>query len=609
MTRPSQPAPDAGSPVLAAARIDYRGDQPYSLDFQDIYHAGDGAAEVQRVFIGPGRVAETAAEKARRSHPAAATIRVGELGFGSGLNFVVAAQVCLDAGARLHFFSFEAHPIDAADFAAIAARRAAGHPLYRELAAAYPPRLDGWHQCTLAGGRVCLWLWFGAADHGLADLTGRQRQPMDTWFLDGFAPNRNPALWQPALMQAMAGLSRSGTRVATFTAAGRVRRALEAAGFAMARVDQRPHKRESLAGSFARPGLAGFDPPRRVLVVGGGLAGASAAWQLARAGCQVRLADAPGTGALPPGSSMPVSVLHARLLADGSAAGELRCRAYLHAARAVRGMPGFRASGALQLAGAQQTAARLQAVQARYGASGNWLDWLDAEAAADLAHWPVGAGGLYLPDAGVVDMPALIAALTADPAIEVVNEPVTDLPADRPAVLAAGAGVRRFAAAGYLEVAAVYGQLDRVAAPAMPALPVVGHGYLVPGDGLLTAGSTYEYRPWDPEEATRANLAQLQGLSCTWHSRCRGTRAVSSDRTAIAGPLYAVDGRADEHVLVSAGHGSAGNVTAHLAGAVIAAHLMGDCPPLARRLAAALSPWRFRERQARRGVRQGAPDQ
>jgi len=218
-------------------------------------------------------------------------------------------------------------------------------------------------------------------------------------------------------------------------------------------------------------------------------------------------------------------------------------------------------------------------------------------------------GGLYLPDAGVVDMPALIAALTADPAIEVVNEPVTDLPADRPAVLAAGAGVRRFAAAGYLEVAAVYGQLDRVAAPAMPALPVVGHGYLVPGDGLLTAGSTYEYRPWDPEEATRANLAQLQGLSCTWHSRCRGTRAVSSDRTAIAGPLYAVDGRADEHVLVSAGHGSAGNVTAHLAGAVIAAHLMGDCPPLARRLAAALSPWRFRERQARRGVRQGAPDQ
>src|SRR5690606_25964422 len=125
----------------------------------------------------------------------------------------------------------------------------------------------------------------------LADLAGRQRQPIDAWFLDGFAPDRNPELWEPALFQRIAALSAAGTRVATFTAAGRVRRALGEAGFAMSRVDQRPHKRESLAGTFAARGLAAAAPPPRVTVAGAGIAGAAVAAELAAAGVPVRLCD------------------------------------------------------------------------------------------------------------------------------------------------------------------------------------------------------------------------------------------------------------------------------------------------------------------------------
>lgn len=606
--------------MLAPARIEFRGDQPFSLDFNDIYHAADGAAEVRRVFMGPCAVAHLAASRARHALPAKTTVRIGELGFGSGLNFVVAARECLAAGARLHFFSFEAHPIDAQDFAAIAAGRFAREPLYRELAAAYPPRLRGWHQRSLAEGRVCLWLWFGDAAAGLADLEGRQRQGMDAWFLDGFAPDRNPALWEAALFQRLAALSRHGTRLATFTAAGRVRRALNSVGFRMERVDQRPYKRESLAGTFDGPGLSGVEPPNQVLVIGGGLAGASAAWQLARAGCRVQLLDAmvdPAAGTLQPGSRMPATVMHARLLADGSATGALRCHAYLHAVSLLRGLPGVHAGGVLQLSGDRQPPGRLQAVAARYGASGNWIRWLDAPAAQALAEWPVGSGGLYLEDAATVDIPVLLTALTAHAGIDVECRRVTALPNDIPVILACGTGIRDFPAARYLELSAVHGQLDLVDMHAAPALPLVGAGYLVPARGAaagdlpmgqrrVAAGSTYEYRPWDPAQASRANLAQLDGQAFTWRGRCRGTRSVSSDRTAIAGPLYDANGQALSELLVSGGHGSAGNVSAHMAGAVLTAHLTGDCPPLQQPLAAALSPRRFRERQARRGVRHGS---
>lgn len=606
------PAPDA---VIAPARLRYAGDQPYSLDYGDIYHAPDGHAEVERVFVGPCGLVELARRRARRPGPAR-WVRVAELGFGSGLNFVVAAEACLAAGANLHFVSFEAHPIDASDLAAIAAARAGRHPLYRELNALYPPRLGGWHQRLLAGGRIRLNLWLGDAAAGLADMAERQRQPLDAWFLDGFAPDRNPALWQPALFRSVAALSGPDTRVATFTAAGRVRRGLEAAGFRMRRVDQRPHKRESLAGTFAGRGLSGWTPPSEVQVLGAGLAGASAAWHLSRAGIAVRVHDAPDPQSLPPASRIPASVLHARLLADGSATAALRCQAYLYAAALVRQLPGFTAAGTLQVAGPSRAADKLRAVAERYAGSGSWVRYLERAEAAGRAAWPVPDGALWLPDAGSVDLPVLVRGLLHDPGalLELLPSRPSALP-DGPVILACGAQTRAFGEAAYLELAPVQGQVDLVALDAAPSVPLVGNGYLVPleGDGRagqrVALGSTYEYQPWGEDRATASNLTQLAGRTHRWLGRFRGTRSVSSDRTAIAGPLYDAEGRALTDRFVTTGHGSAGNVSAHLAAALLAARISGDCPPLARPLEAALSPLRFRERQARRGFRHGAqPD-
>ncbi|NJN06362.1 MAG: amino acid oxidase, partial [Rhodobacteraceae bacterium] len=159
---------------IPAARLTWQGDQPSSVEFGDIYHAGDGVAEVERVFLAPTHFDQRAAA-------ATGEMTVAEVGFGTGLNFVTAAHRFLGVARRdatLHFVSFEARPIHPEQFAALAQRRGRSQSLYRELAHAYPPLLPGWHRLHLAGGRIVLSIFFGTAQAGLADLAGRLRAPV-----------------------------------------------------------------------------------------------------------------------------------------------------------------------------------------------------------------------------------------------------------------------------------------------------------------------------------------------------------------------------------------------------------------------------------------------
>ena len=81
---------------------------------------------------------------------------------------------------------------------------------------------------------------------------------------------------------------------------------------------------------------------------------------------------------------------------------------------------------------------------------------------------------------------------------------------------------------------------------------------------------------------------------------------MSSDRLPVAGRLFDLNGHPLTGVYATAGHGSMGTVFAPFAGAVVAATISGDFPPLEKELEQALSSARFRTRQARRGYRHGA---
>ena len=182
-------------------------DVPVSTRFDDPYFSlTDGLAETQHVFLSGN-------DLPARYGPG---FHIAELGFGTGLNFLAALAAFRAAGipGTLHFTSFEAYPMP---------REAQIRALAR-----YPDLpVD-----ALAG----------AEDAVLTVIEGDARKTLprwqgtaDAWFLDGFAPARNPELWEPELLAEVARHTRPGGTAATYSAAGAVRRALAKAGFAVQR--------------------------------------------------------------------------------------------------------------------------------------------------------------------------------------------------------------------------------------------------------------------------------------------------------------------------------------------------------------------------------------
>lgn len=186
---------------------------PVSTPFDDPFHTG-GAAEVQHVFLAgnglPGRLRDG--------------FHVAELGFGTGLNLLVLAQAWQGPG-TLRFTSFESLPMAASDMA-------------RALAPFALPGTDALIAQWAAGAQdlalpgVTARVILGDAGQTLPAWEGRA----DAWFLDGFAPAKNPGLWTPTLLAQVARHTAPGGTVATYTAAGHVRRALADAGFVVDRV-------------------------------------------------------------------------------------------------------------------------------------------------------------------------------------------------------------------------------------------------------------------------------------------------------------------------------------------------------------------------------------
>ena len=214
-------------PAIEWPRIEWRGGVPVAARFGDPYYSlHDGAAEARHVFLGgnglPGRLR--------------GGFRVAELGFGTGLNALVLAAAWAGPG-RVALTSFEAHPMGRDDMA----RALAAFP---EVDAA--PLLDVWPATRFALGAVDVTVVAGDARETLPRWGG----VAEAWFLDGFAPARNPEMWSPRLMAAVAARTAPGGTVATYTAAGSVRRALAAAGFAVRRVAGFGRKRHMTVGNL-----------------------------------------------------------------------------------------------------------------------------------------------------------------------------------------------------------------------------------------------------------------------------------------------------------------------------------------------------------------------
>ena len=418
------------------AELSWRDEEPESTQFSDIYYSvDDGIAESCHVFIDTNQLIE---RFQTLNHD---QFTIGETGFGTGLNFLCARNAWLEHAPHdttLHYISCEKYPLYPSDLSRALA------PLRNkfdfetgidQLLKQWPAALPGIHQLSFDQGRIQLYLLLGDAAEQIEQID----RPVNAWFLDGFAPSKNPDMWNERLFKQLALKSDAGTTLATFTCAGIVRRGLQAVGFDVKKVPGYGRKREMIKGIYSnafnhenaqgRPWLArpsqavkNSTTRQRALIIGAGLAGASTARKLAEKGIQVLVIEREAQTASG-GSGNPQGALYAKLPAVPTPASRIHANGLQFSTNWLKreGLDDGEHAG---LCGVLQLAAndKDRKLQAKLLETGNysdtWMQWVCAQEASDIAGRETPHEALYFPDSGWASPPKLIQYLLAHPAVE-----------------------------------------------------------------------------------------------------------------------------------------------------------------------------------------------
>lgn len=289
--------------TISNAQLDWNDSgTPVSDQFDDVYFSNsNGLEETRYVFLQQNHLPE------RWLHHSKRRFVVAETGFGTGLNFLAVwqwfeqfRQQNPDAALKeLHFISFEKYPLSSQDLTkAHQAWPELAH-LAQQLQQYYPIAVPECHRIVLADGMITLDLWFGDIKDCMPSVANPDDGLVDAWFLDGFAPSKNPEMWNQDLFNNMAKLAKKACTCATFTAAGFVRRGLIEAGFSMQKIKGFGTKREMIAGQLEhKHPHSNLDPlfpvssassVKNVAIIGGGIASATLVSAFARRGIKTTL--------------------------------------------------------------------------------------------------------------------------------------------------------------------------------------------------------------------------------------------------------------------------------------------------------------------------------
>jgi len=643
------------SAPLAAAALSFTDDGvPFSARYRDIYHPRAGAfTQARHVFTGGN-------ELPARWHGRDRFV-VLETGFGLGNNFLATWQAWRDDPQRcerLVFISIEAHPLTRDELVAAHADSAAPD-LAQALQAAWPPLTHNLHALDFDEGRVQLLLALGDVQAWLPELVAS----VDAFYLDGFAPDRNPRMWDARVCKALSRLAAPGATLATWTSAQLLRAHLTTAGFEVRLGQGAGGKRDITLARYA-PSFTPRRAPARAatrepvephaLIIGGGLAGCAAAWALSEQGWHSTVLERHAQIASE-ASGNPAGLFHGIVNAQDGVHARFNRAAALMAAQAVQ--TALRAHG---VAGAVRgllrlentaTHAQMQVMLRNLGLPTDYIDALAADQASELsglhlAHpaWFYPAGGWVHP-AGLArswleraaprvtlragnEVHSLRRTATGWRALDALGATLAEAPT---VVLAnAGAAMRLLAS---LEspidadwpIEPVRGQLSLLPAHAMrlPRVPVAGAGYLLPEvDGRAVFGATAQRHDDDASVreadhiANLAQLARLTGESLTVDTaRMQGRTAwrwSASDRLPVIGAVPAATApgqRLDQPcfvprepgLFVFTALGSRGITWSALGARVLAASITGAPAPMEASLLDAVDPARFVSRAARRG--------
>ncbi|WP_133127348.1 bifunctional tRNA (5-methylaminomethyl-2-thiouridine)(34)-methyltransferase MnmD/FAD-dependent 5-carboxymethylaminomethyl-2-thiouridine(34) oxidoreductase MnmC [Legionella nagasakiensis] len=657
--------------AIIPAKITWKSGLPYARAFEDIYFSTEnGLQEALHVFIHGNQLLE---RWKRLPCEQSSQFIIAETGFGSGLNFLLTWslwQAHAPKSANLYFISCEKHPLTRDDLLKCLALWPALSEQSYALLESYPILTPGFHLLSFEQRRVNLILMLGDAficyDQLLVcgdAVVEKQlrRVSIDAWFLDGFSPQKNPDMWCEKLFAVMGRLSKRNATLATFSAAGVVKRGLQAAGFTVVKKPGYGCKREMISARFDQPILpttrqvsrstpwhassVNLVKNRHAIVLGGGLAGCYSAHALARRGWKVTLLDEQeqaGRGA----SGNRQAVLYPKISSYRSPLTEFMLTAYVFAIRAYKTLLNPRVDG--HLSGLLQLAcdSKEQAIQAGLSA---WLtDYpelgrlVDKQQASMLAGITLESDGLFIPHSGWIDSFTLCQFLIEMEQINWVGghkvnalhytngEWSTGQYHAEVLIIANGHHANQFYQTRHLPLKPIRGQMTVIQkneASSKLKMPLCAEGHILPAwEGGHYLGATYHLGSTDAEcqkADDENNLARLDKLpsELIWSkdiiSHWSAVRAATPDYLPLVGPVADPESFKQQFaklasnaqgwlpfpgpclpgLYVCTGFGSRGLTSVPISAEWLASMINHEPDCLPRRLIQAISPARFLRRE------------
>ncbi|MGC1182358.1 bifunctional tRNA (5-methylaminomethyl-2-thiouridine)(34)-methyltransferase MnmD/FAD-dependent 5-carboxymethylaminomethyl-2-thiouridine(34) oxidoreductase MnmC [Legionella sp.] len=520
---------------IKTAVLSWYHDLPFSIQYNDVYHSfASGIAQSRYVFIDGNNLLPR-----WRSLSSNTKFVIAEIGFGTGLNFLLSWRLWEEnalESCRLHFISCEKHPLTREDLIKSLHVWPQLKKQAQQLIASYPVLTPGYHHLVFCNGRVTLTLMLGDALDCYEQLLicgdFRLEQELrtsfvDAWYLDGFAPAKNKSMWSDSLINIVALLSKKGTTLATYTAAGIVKESLRQHGFTVEKKKGFGPKRHMISAYFhsstalqnARRrhtpwhvGEAEKYSNKSAVIIGAGLAGCFTAYALAKKGWKVTLIDEcneVGKGA----SANQQAILFPKLSAYNSPLTQLMLSSFLYASQLYQSILQQvnigELNGALLLATSlkeQLAQSSLRDWLAQYPALGSLVNSKQATALAGL---PLEQDGLFIPLSGWINSPALCQLLINTEGISLItNTSIKQLFFDKKwiinqwetevLILANGYKITSFKEAEYLPIKPIRGQMTTILSTEESSAlkrPLCASGHVLPSlNGVHHIGATYELK-------------------------------------------------------------------------------------------------------------------
>jgi tRNA U34 5-methylaminomethyl-2-thiouridine-forming methyltransferase MnmC len=205
--------------------------------FKQTYHSMHGALqEARHVFLQESLVKDRLSDGLRT--------RILEVGFGLGLNFLMTSHEAKNTSTAIDYVALECNLLDAdqlrkMQYADLLNEHSLGDRFYR-WREQFPDDMEPGGYEFQDGALIKLKLLIGDA------LTAKLEGHFDAIYLDAFSPDANPELWTVDFLKKLAGIMAPGACLATYSAKGSVRRALQEAGLDVVKRPGPPGKREML---------------------------------------------------------------------------------------------------------------------------------------------------------------------------------------------------------------------------------------------------------------------------------------------------------------------------------------------------------------------------